>query len=611
MRIKKATTRLFALFLALLILALPASADMLFTRQSSWSDPVALGIVVGDGAPYSPLQSNMGGNSGNGIFPFLDAKGNLRIALSFYTGTGSVAGDTLDIYDPGARGNWARPANWDTPVKESLPSVKNIRAVSTIGSYMYVTGYDTQTISRITTTGDSYVESKVWTHPTPANRHGEGLVTYGGYVYAIFTNANSPMDEREASYSPNEIWKFDKDLNFVASADMTGRNLDGQRVGACVRYGKYLYVSSFGGSQITDGIWDAENHKWKLDEDGNRIYYRDASCLEMVDLETMEIKSLTTAKEQHEKNKAFKYNFLAMAVYGDSVYVQVNSWEPYNDRNGYHVLIYKTTADELRKGNIGEVCADWIGHANQENGGGIQMGLVVDPETNYLWVGTGSSMRRFDGTTWHEWTRNDLKGLFSAMAPISATYGSGTGALISSVVPVASSDVSVSGAVIASASTGLDAPADLSQAVADGNYATAVESGDQFGNMTLLHTMKLSLTHGDDAGKVTVVVDPFAYTPASGKQLYALVRRKTGGGGSGKYDLFPATLEGGILTFEISPVGDYFSENTIVIAETSAVETSDPETPWSGNGASTGGCDAGFAALALLALVPLGMRRKK
>ena len=36
MRIKKAATQLFALFFALLVFALPARADLLFTRQTTY-----------------------------------------------------------------------------------------------------------------------------------------------------------------------------------------------------------------------------------------------------------------------------------------------------------------------------------------------------------------------------------------------------------------------------------------------------------------------------------------------------------------------------------------------------------------------------------------------
>ena len=117
MRIKKAATQLFALFFALLVFALPARADLLFTRQTTYSDPVSLGIISGSSAPFSPLQSNMGGNQGNGIRPFLDANGKLRVALTFYTGVGTSTADTVNVFDPGAKASWAVPSNWNTPLK--------------------------------------------------------------------------------------------------------------------------------------------------------------------------------------------------------------------------------------------------------------------------------------------------------------------------------------------------------------------------------------------------------------------------------------------------------------------------------------------------------------
>ena len=86
--IRKITT---LLTLLLLFAAAPARADLLFTRQSSYSDPVSLGIIMGSESPFSPLQSNMGGNTGNRVLPFLDANGKLRIALTFYASTGNHA----------------------------------------------------------------------------------------------------------------------------------------------------------------------------------------------------------------------------------------------------------------------------------------------------------------------------------------------------------------------------------------------------------------------------------------------------------------------------------------------------------------------------------------
>lgn len=87
-----------------------------------------------------------------------------------------------------------------------------------------------------------------------------------------------------------------------------------------------------------------------------------------------------------------------------------------------------------------------------------------------------------------------------------------------------------------------------------------------------------------------------------------LLRKKAGLGS--KYDIFPATLDNGMLKFTVSPLGYYFSENTVVVAETTPVETPKPEKPWSGDGSSTGGCNTGPAALALLAAIPFALRRK-
>ena len=84
-----------------------------------------------------------------------------------------------------------------------------------------------------------------------------------------------------------------------------------------------------------------------------------------------------------------------------------------------------------------------------------------------------------------------------------------------------------------------------------------------------------------------------------------MVRKKAGMGGT--FDLFPATLANGTLTFTITIISDYFTENTVVIAETTPVEIPDEPEPWTGDGAGTGGCEAGAAAAALLALIPLAL----
>ncbi|MCC8183785.1 hypothetical protein, partial [Cloacibacillus porcorum] len=194
----------------------------------------------------------------------------------------------------------------------------------------------------------------------------------------------------------------------------------------------------------------------------------------------------------------------------------------------------------------------------------------------------------------------------SASAPIAAPSTGGSGAVIPTAVPVESSDISVAGAAVAAVTPNVDAPAALAQAVSDGNYAGAVTSGDSFGGLLPLCSITLDLDHaGSESADFTI--EGFDYTTQTGGALWAMVRKKAGMGGL--YDIFPATLTGGTLRFTITGLSDYFTENTVVIAETTPVEIPDEPEPWSGDGAGTGGCETGAAAVALLAFIPLALRR--
>ena len=95
------------IILLLLVASLPARADLLFTRQDNNYANTALGIVQGAEAPVSPLISNMGGNAGQGLYPFRNADGNFRIAVTLYTGNGT---DVIPIYNPGEQSQWAQPS---------------------------------------------------------------------------------------------------------------------------------------------------------------------------------------------------------------------------------------------------------------------------------------------------------------------------------------------------------------------------------------------------------------------------------------------------------------------------------------------------------------------
>ena len=101
-------------------------------------------------------------------------------------------------------------------------------------------------------------------------------------------------------------------------------------------------------------------------------------------------------------------------------------------------------------------------------------------------------------------------------------------------------------------------------------------------------------------------------SPAEGKSFdaakkyYAMIQNKK----SAAYTLFECAPAGGKLTVTVKPVGDYFSENTVVVYTGTAAGSATPDTPTTGGG-SGGGCNAGMAVIALLAFAPLALRRRR
>ena len=575
---------LLSALLVILLAATGAYADLLFTRQASYSDPVSLGIITGSEAPFSPLQSNMGGNSGNGIRPFLDADGRLRVALTFYTGVGSNTSDTVDIYDPGPRSGWAKPANWDKPIKEFTCSTKNIRAMATIGNYLYATGYDKAVISRIVMTNDAYAEDKVWTHPgvkgeLDGGLHGEGLFSYDGCLYAIITStAGDPMNP-SVSYGPNQIWKFDKDLNVIASADMIGRNMDGQNDGVYTRDGGKLYVCSFGGYQVITGG------------------YNENTTIEVCDLETLKSTLLARGEETQARFPEWFHMFSGIAFIGGRVFLHGTTWTvPQGKPGGHAMVVFETTREKLASGDIGTRIGGFGGSY------GIQMGFNYDPETGYLWARAGGCLERYEGgSSWTEFNDNVLKGILSAAAPLSVGSSAGPDAVMPTEVTIAPSDISADGAELEAAETNLNAPKVLARSVRSGGYSAVIDGGGRFSSVKILSTLKVALSGGGEEVPVSFAIKGLDYEPADGVDICVMLRKTSKP--QGKYDLFPASLEDGLLTFTISPYGEYFSdENTLVVAETEKAEIPEPEKPWGGESGSAGGCDAGLGALALLAL---------
>ena len=128
-------------------------------------------------------------------------------------------------------------------------------------------------------------------------------------------------------------------------------------------------------------------------------------------------------------------------------------------------------------------------------------------------------------------------------------------------------------------------------------------------------TVKLSkdCAEGAGSGALTLTVKPKVGEKfAVGRSYYALVLNAK----TNYYDLFPAKLNGaGHLEATLKPVRVYAALSTVFVYSGTAspgAEPPAPDAPGGGAGPkSSSGCDAGLGAIALLALAPLALRRKK
>ena len=184
---------------------------------------------TGDGAPVSPLVSNLGGNQGQGIYQFTDGNGESRVAVSLYTSGG--ASDVINIYNPDASSNWAEASAWTAPA-EVTTSLLNIRRIVSSGPYLYGISYDNYSVNRMAASGDRYAEDKTDSY-TEAGKdtHGEALVAYNRNLYAIFSVASGNV-WTNGTYLANKLVKFDEETKPCADCRDEGKEPRRRRGGS-------------------------------------------------------------------------------------------------------------------------------------------------------------------------------------------------------------------------------------------------------------------------------------------------------------------------------------------------------------------------------------------
>ena len=167
-----------------------------------------------------------------------------------------------------------------------------------------------------------------------------------------------------------------------------------------------------------------------------------------------------------------------------------------------------------------------------------------------------------------------------------------------SPVPV-TGDVTVSGgAAEASASMISDTANDKAQdGVISALETESVEGIAPQKNVALLGAFRMNVEHSGGAATFTIkLAEPMLFegTP------YVIIWNKNGE----LYRALRAEYKAQTLTFTVEALDDYFSDAIITIAD---VKDSAKPAPHGGSG---GGCSAGWGALALLAVVPLALKKK-
>ena len=134
--------------------------------------------------------------------------------------------------------------------------------------------------------------------------------------------------------------------------------------------------------------------------------------------------------------------------------------------------------------------------------------------------------------------------------------------------------------------------------------ANASQSGE---NITPLGAFTLNVTH--NGGPAEFVVHLHKELTFTGTPVVIIERKD-----KSAYTIFDATYANKTISFRVDELKDYFSSNTVVIADKTSAPgggSADNDTNTNTGGGGGGGCSAGFGALALLALVPLALKRRK
>lgn len=356
---------LFALVLAF---GAPASAHLLYTAQTNYSN-TTLGKIVGS-TVTSNLGTNIGGNWGQGIFPFRDAQNQNRVAVALYQG----GADTIKILDPTS-------ISWNSTAPIGNTSLSNIRKMVSLNGFLYGISYgnnpyggqpsDVAQVRRFDM-NNSYASgtASFSYNPSTGQGHGEGLVAYNNYLYAILTETRGSYP---FTYAPNKLIKLNSTNLSVAGypVNLSGKNTDGGTHGAYCQNGATLYLTSWGGSQPTDTNYNPE------------------SQVERVNLGNLRNSTLVTGRQMRARDATWNHHFTAVAIKGQDAYIQATTWSrlPGTGGRGGQVRLYRKGVASIGSLGPGDIVK------SLDTGGGWRVGMIVDGD--YLYVAAGKKLYRY------------------------------------------------------------------------------------------------------------------------------------------------------------------------------------------------------------------------
>ena len=159
----------------------------------------------------------------------------------------------------------------------------------------------------------------------------------------------------------------------------------------------------------------------------------------------------------------------------------------------------------------------------------------------------------------------------------------------------AAEDVTATGATITLVESNADTPEGF-------DAADIYLPTDTANKVSVMTNLKIDVSGYTTGSPVTISFANYTGTTTTG--LYAFIKAKTTSGDytSGGFYGFACTVSSAkVLSFTVDKPEIFFSENEVVIAKVETIPS---------GGGSSGGCNAGYAGLLLLAAVPFFFRKK-